>query len=185
MGEKMDRHAFAHEYQKVYPRLWLLAAGLLGDPSNADDVVQEAMIVAFDRIEEFREGSNFAVWLSAIVRRLVSNLRRKAARRKTFVTDPGTLDQQMQPTSIREFATSGGLGVIEEEIDDAMFRVLKQLPSETCACLLLRVIDGLRYAEISELVGIPEGTAMSHVHRAKSFVRQRLQSLSEDLGGSP
>jgi len=179
----MDRHAFAHEYQKVYRRLWLLAAGLTGDVGSADDVVQEAMVIAFKRLSEFRVGSSFSAWVSEIVRRLALSHRRKKARRKTYATDPDELDRHLQTPAHKEMTVAGGLTEIASEIDDEMYRVLNQLPEEPRACMLLRVIDGLSYAEISELVGIPEGTAMSHVHRAKSFARQRLLASEKGAGG--
>lgn len=180
--KKMDRQAFAREYQAIYRRLWLFAVGLMNDTSLADDIVQEAAIVAFNRRDEFREGSNFSAWLREIVKRLARNAQRKASRRRTFTADPEELDQQSQPPTRREPELGGELAALSSVIGDDMFRVLSQIPQEARCCMLLRVIDGLTYAEISQLTGIPEGTAMSHVHRAKSFAQKRLQS-SNDVGG--
>lgn len=179
----MDRHAFSHEYQAVYRKLWLITVGIVGGTSDADDIVQEAAIVAFNRIAEFREGSSFSAWLSEIVKRCALNYRRKSIRRKTFATDPIELDQHLDRGTAEASIVADGLAAIASDIDDDMFRVLNQIPEEARCCMLLRVIDGLSYAEISELLGIPEGTAMSHVHRSKSFARQRLNKNGSDSGG--
>ena len=126
------------------------------------------VLTSFGKVQVFQHGS------AKLFGDLLTTSEEKMARRKTFATDPEELDHHLQPQVTKERQVSGGLGEIAAEIDDDMFRVLSQLPDEARACMLLRVIDGLTYAEISELVGIPEGTAMSHVHRGKSFARQRL-----------
>lgn len=191
-GQTMDPDEFALEYQRIYRRLWLLAAGVLGHSGEADDVVQQSSLIAFDRIAEFRSGTSLAAWLSEIVRRTALNVRRKAARRKTYASDPNDLQQQVldrgsdQVQANTGTSTTGklhsdersGLSAIVGDIDDDMLRVLLQMPEDARCCLLLRVVDDLSYAEISELMGIPEGTAASHVYRAKSFARQRLSGAS-------
>ena len=180
-SQQMDSRAFAQEYQTVYRRMWLIAAGLTGSGSDADDIVQAAAVVAFRRLAEFRPGSSFSAWLAEIVRRSALNHRRKVTRRKTFATDPTELDQQIDWEEKRDPQLAGGLEEIVSEIDDDMLRVLSQLPEEARCCLLLRVIDGLSYAEISDMLGIPKGTAMSHVHRSKSFARARLKGRAADV----
>lgn len=191
-ANRMDRHAFAQEYQRIYRRLWLLAVGIVGDPCAADDIVQQSALVAFDRLAEFREGSNFAAWLSEIVKRTAWNVRRKAVRRKTFATDPLDFEQQIELHAVGsgcravdlspdpEPRSTTNLTAMEAEIDDDLFRVLREMSEDARCCLLLRVVDGLSYADISQMLGIPEGTAASHVHRGKSFARQRLMAISAD-----
>lgn len=181
--QKMDRHEFARQYQEIYRQLWLVAAGMIGNRSDADDVVQEAAVIAFQKLDDFRTGTNFTAWVIEIVRRCASNHRRKHARRQTFATAPTELDQQLSQSETSNIDTSLGLAAMESEIDDDMLRVLNQLPKEACCCLLLRIIDGLPYAEISELLGIPEGTVLSHVHRSKKFARERLDSTPSADGG--
>ena len=183
--QRMDRHEFARQYQAIHRQLWLVAAGMIGNRSDADDIVQEAAIVAFRKLSEFRAGSSFSAWVTEIVRRCALNHRRKNVRRQTFATAPSQLDEQLGPRAARNIDTSQGLAAMEAEIDDAMFRVLKQLPEEACCCLLLRIIDGLPYARISEMLGIPEGTVLSHVHRSKKFARDRLSQTSPAEGRQP
>ena len=179
----MDRHEFACQYQAVYRHLWLVAVAMLGDRTAADDIVQEATVIAFRRISEFRSGSSFSAWVTEIVRRCALNYRRKAKRRKTFATDPLELDQHLERAEVKNPVTSAGLDGLE--IDDAMFRALNQLTDEARCCMLLRIVDGLSYAEISSLLGIPEGTAMSHVHRSKKIARQRLGEGYSTQRGNP
>ena len=171
----IDRREFASHFGANYNRLWLMAASLIGDRSEADDIVQEAAIVAFRKQHDFRPGTNFAAWVTGIVRHCALNHRRKTAGRRTFPTDPQTLDQERgRNLTAGSGETSRGLPALSQEFDDDMIRVLSQLSAEARCCLLLRIVDGLSYAEISRFLGIPQGTAMSHVHRSKQLMRCQL-----------
>jgi RNA polymerase sigma-70 factor (ECF subfamily) len=171
----MDRAEFAEKYESLYAQLWLTAAGILGHRNEAEDIVQEAAIVAYRKQDDFRPGTNFAAWVTGIVKHCALNHRRKTAGRRTFPTDPQTLDQERGHTLAGgSVDTSGGLTALSHEFDDDMIRVLGQLSPEARCCLLLRIVDGLSYAEISRFLDIPQGTAMSHVHRSKQLMRSQL-----------
>jgi RNA polymerase sigma-70 factor (ECF subfamily) len=64
----------------------------------------------------------------------------------------------------------------QEHFDDAVMRALRQVDETPRACFLLRTLMRSSYREISELLGIPEGTAMSHVHRSRATLRQALEA---------
>jgi len=171
----MGRRQFAEEFQTIYRRLYLVAAGIVGDRTEAEDIVQEAAVVAFRKLDKFQAGSNFAAWVTAIVKHCAANYNRKLGNRRTFATDPSSLDQGGdQPATGRSIDTSEGLLAIESEFDDDLFRVLQQLSADARCCLLLRTVDGLSYAEISSFLDIPAGTAMSHVHRSKQLIRRQI-----------
>jgi RNA polymerase sigma-70 factor (ECF subfamily) len=172
---RMERAEFAEKYQALYRRLWLVAASILGDRSEADDVVQEAAIVAFQKRSEFRPGSNFSAWLTEIVKRFAANHKRKMVGRRTHPTDPRSLDhERSQPRAGDGVDTSHKWSNCRDQFDDDMLRALEKLSIDARCCLLLRVVDRLSYAEISSYLGIPEGTAMSHVHRSKQLMRRQL-----------
>ena len=62
---------------------------------------------------------------------------------------------------------------------------LEELSEEARCCLLLRIVEDLAYSEIAQLLAIPEGTAMSHVHRAKATLRRRLASRATGAPVNP
>jgi RNA polymerase sigma-70 factor (ECF subfamily) len=170
----MSRREFAEQFQAIYRRLWLIAASLVGDGNEADDIVQEAAVVALRRLQTFRAGTSFLAWTSEIVRRCAANHTGKNLRRKTFAADPSLLDQESSPADHPPLFTAAmDASALESEVDDAMLRALNQLSAEARTCLLLRIVDGLSYAEIAECMGIPEGTAMSHVYRGKQHIRRQ------------
>lgn len=168
---------FAELFVSVHARLWGLATALVGDRNEAEDLVQEAAIVAMRKLDQFTPGSNFSAWMAKIIRLHAVNWRRKKTGRRTSATDPVDLDQsQAAPTAyggepqVKESAAGETRG-IQEGFDDALLENLQQLDEVARACLLLRVVHDLAYDEIAAMLELPSGTAMSHVHRAKKRLR--------------
>lgn len=181
-----DPAIFAAHFQDAYRRLTLVAAGVTGERQAAEDIVQEAAIVAFEKVEQFQPGSMFSAWMAEIVRRCALNYRRKVQHRRTYAADPAIIAEVQRDASIEErspIARNGGeLAPDQTSFDDEVASALQTLSVEARSCLLLRVIENLTYAEISELLGIPEGTAMSHVHRSKSALRKQLSNEPQSIG---
>ena len=174
-----DPELFAAHYQTAYPSLHLIASGIIGDRTHAHDIVQEAFVIALEKSDQFVAGTNFVAWLSEIVRRCSLNYARKIRGRKTTPTDPDLLAQTKEdvaerPASWPISTDTGELIKTQYDFDDETMRALGDITPEARCCLLLRVIQDLSYAEIAELMQIPEGTAMSHVHRSKRRMRESL-----------
>ena len=171
---------FAAHYLQAYPRLHLVASGIIGDRTHAHDIVQEAAVVALQKSTKFIAGSSYVAWLSAIVRRCALNYVRKVRGRCTTAVDPELLAQTAvgepcQPRSWPIHGETGELVASQTEFDDKTMEALSSISGEARCCLLLRTVQNLSYAEISQLMQIPEGTAMSHVHRSKRQLRSILE----------
>lgn len=156
---------------------------MIGDTTYAEDIVQEAAVIAFEKSGEFATGSHFGAWLAEIVRRCALNYRRKMGNRKTRPADPRGLASVESHLATRNMVLpfspeSGTLSESQTAFDDNVVRALWQLSDDSRCCLLLRTVLDLSYAEISELMGIPEGTAMSHVHRSKLKMRTQLSNYA-------
>ena len=109
------------------------------------------------------------------------NYRRKRGIRNTTPADPHVLSElhngkTASPAAVPFSTSSGAIHESQTEFDDEVINALGQLGDEARCCLLLRTVLGMSYAEISELMGIRQGTAMSHVHRGKSRMRKMLSS---------
>lgn len=173
----LDVQTFTNLLADCYQRSWLIAAAILEDRVEADDVLQEAAMTAFGKRAEFAAGTNFAAWFGQIVRLTALNHRKKVGRRVLRVADARTLDRAHHDRGDDVPLTADGrLRDQQSDFDDRVLRALGELAEIQRACLLLRVVRQLNYAEISAALQIPEGTAMSHVHRAKQHLRQRLQT---------
>lgn len=169
------------QYRLAYPRLTTIAAAIVGDQTQSEDIVQEAAIIAMEKIADFQSGSNAAAWLAEIVRRCALNYRRKMQNRKTYAADPSSLVHLAQDSvgaavRLPIAEQTGELLADQGAFDDEVILALERLSPDARCCLLLRTIQKLSYAEIATIMQIPEGTAMSHVHRGKMELRNRLRS---------
>lgn len=177
-----NRAQFAARFQESYRLLWLTAVGIVREPAKAEDVVQEAAVIAMGKLDEFASGSNFNAWMGQIVRFVALNQYRKDRNRRTDAVDPVTIDQRQsaddapQPSADIERLARGELPPDRGGLDDQVMQALDEIEPVARACLLLRTIEDLPYAEIARLLDVPAGTAMSHVHRARQTLRERLAS---------
>jgi RNA polymerase sigma-70 factor (ECF subfamily) len=174
----LDVDTFTTLLSACYQHCWLIAAAVTGDRAEADDIVQEASLTALRKLPDFTVGTNFTAWMAQIVRWTALNHVKKTNRRNVVVVDPSALDRDCStaaatvPTPV---AADGRLIADQTEFDDDVLSALHDIADVARACLLLRAVQRLPYDEIAEILRIPQGTAMSHVHRAKQTIRERLQ----------
>jgi RNA polymerase sigma-70 factor, ECF subfamily len=160
---------------------WCVAAGVLGDRSRAHDVVQEAAVVALTKIAEFDAApsgmpASFIAWMSQIVRFVALNDGRKRQREREHAERiaADARHSGAQETEAVQPGTGGFDALVE--------RALGALDPTARACVILRTVRGMSYNEIAAVLGIPEGTAMSHVCRARRELRERLDSRNPYRG---
>lgn len=143
-----------------------LARWLVKDQSRADDIVQEAYLRAFSSFESLRSGDS-KPWLLSIVRNTCYTLLRKE-----HVMNRG-VDLSEATFEAPPESCSPELLRIQSSNREVLQRALAKLPDEFREVLVLREFGDLSYKQISESVGLPIGTVMSRLSRA----RQRLQSI--------
>ncbi len=176
-AESLGSEEFAESFKASFRTLWLIAVGIVGEPASAEDVVQEAAIVALAKLDQYTPGTNFRAWMGRIVRFVAMNQARKEQKRRPIGGDSATLSQiaSDRDSSVASQSEHGAL-------DEKLVAAMDQLGEVARSCLLLRTISNMPYAEIAELLEIPEGTAMSHVHRTRHILRER---LADPTGPSP
>ena len=178
----IDVESFVSQLTDCYQRMWLIAAAVMGDRGEADDIVQEASMIGLQKRSDFAAGSNFGAWMAQIVRLTALNHRKKSDRKNLRVTDPIRMDQSISAnTSSTQDAKlplgdDGRLCEGQTDFDDEILSALREISDVARTCLLLRVVEQLSYDDIARTLQIPAGTAMSHVHRAKQSIRERLKS---------
>ena len=175
-GARLSPGEFSQRLEGARTTLWYIAAGVLGDRSDAEDVVQESAVTALSKLGEFDAGTHFAAWMGQIVRNVARNHLHKRQRRRTTPTPTSDLDRA--GPAVREPApvltARGDLAPGQEVFDDRLSAALRRLEETARVCLLLRTLADKPYREIASILGIPEGTAMSHVHRSRATLRAEL-----------
>jgi RNA polymerase sigma-70 factor (ECF subfamily) len=165
---------FGHLFASSSRTLWCIAAGILGDRHRAHDVVQDAAVIGLSKLAEFNRGTGFAAWMGQIVRFVAINEYRKRRREKAASGE----------VAARARVRGGDASSpADPQGDAALAAAVDALEEMARACLLLRTVGDLSYKQIAEAMGVPEGTAMSHVFRARRSLRDKLTKAEAAVAG--
>jgi RNA polymerase sigma-70 factor (ECF subfamily) len=157
---------FSAQALAVIPRLRRYARALTGDTLQADDLVQDTLERALNKRHLWRQGSDLRAWMFTIMHNVFVNQIRARHADDTVALDAEAYNvaDRATPIDLLEIA----------DIDAA----IRRLPSEQREVLLLVALEQMSYAEAAQALGIPLGTVMSRLYRA----RERVRVL---LGGEP
>ncbi len=147
----------AERMVELIPRLRRYARALVGDRATADDLVQDTLERAWAKLHLYRRGTDLRAWLFTVMHNVHVN-RVRAARS----TD--TLDDEMPELAQR---ASQGDSLVVRDLE----RAIARLPEEQRAVLLLVAIEDLSYDAVARSLGIPIGTVMSRLSRARDKLR--------------
>lgn len=163
---------FVQAFAAHGPSLWVLAAAWVGR-SEAEDLVQEAARVAWQRRRQFERGSDARAWLGQIVRHIGANWRRK---RRAALHDG---EVQPEPVAPPAAAMHWSFDADHNGLSDELASALARLDPVPRACLLLHVVLGHSFDEIAAMLQIPANTASSHARRARLQLRAALPAREE------
>ncbi|RFB81413.1 sigma-70 family RNA polymerase sigma factor [Methylovirgula sp. 4M-Z18] len=145
-----------------------LARWLTGNRDDAEDVVQDACLRAHGALDTYAGGSARA-WLLAIVRNTAFTWLAKNRRKTLVFTDDETHLDQIDPDATPEAALIAKTDAL------ALNRAIADLPEQFREALVLRDLQGLSYKDIAETCGVPIGTVMSRLTRARNLLLTRLK----------
>lgn len=169
-----DKNAYRPLVTRYQNRVNAMVLGMVRDPEDARDIVQNAFIKAYQNLDSFRIESSFYTWIYRIAMNLAIDHCRKSRRRKTSALDDAVAardeDGQILET---HHAESPARALARKRLHERIFRALDELTEEQREVVLLREVEGMAYKEIADSMGIPEGTVMSRLF----YARKKLQSL--------
>ncbi len=168
--------AFGHLVRKYQDRLYHALVHTLGSEHDARDVAQEAFVQAYCKLSTFQQASRFYTWLYRIAFNLaMSHLRRRRPER--FSDHPAGADGHWE----RNVAAPPEEDPLQrQETCRQVQQALQRLPEEFRAVLVLREMEDRPYEEIAEILDLPIGTVRSRLHRARSQMREELESLLQE-----
>ena len=177
----MDQQTKARRFEEIcVPHLdaaYDLARWLTRDDRNAEDVVQEAYLRAFKFFDGFR-GENGRAWLLTIVRNTYYTwLEKNQAQNLNVPFDENTLETQGSDlVTMEHYANNSADRVLEQKDAQRVINgALEQLPVEFREVIVLRELEDMSYKEIASVAGIPIGTVMSRLARARKMLLLQLQ----------
>ncbi|NUR05209.1 MAG: sigma-70 family RNA polymerase sigma factor [Streptomyces sp.] len=173
------RQAFAEHVLPEVEVLLRVAMTLTAQPADAEDLVQDTLLRAYRSVDRF-DGRHPRAWLLTIMRNAEVNRHRR--RRPHLLDDPDTDLDRLAVADPQAAPEELVIGEVFDEVVDAAFA---ELPDKHRQVVRLVDVDGLSYGEAAQLLGVPEGTVMSRLHRARKRIRIRLAAagLAPRRGG--
>lgn len=168
-----DAAAFRELIRLTTGRLFRIAAYMVGDRDEADDLVQETFIRAWGRLEELREPEAVLGWLAGITRNAARDRLRSLRRRGKAMAAERDARADREPSAHRgpdEDLAAAQLGA-------AVRRAVAALSDKHRVVLLLREVDGMSYEQIAQLLDLPVGTVESRLHRARAALGRNLERM--------
>jgi RNA polymerase sigma-70 factor (ECF subfamily) len=183
-AEALKVRLFEEQAIPLMPQLYGAAMNMTKNPTNAEDLLQETMVKAFKAFDQFQQGTNIRAWLYKIMNNTNINISVKAGK----AIGKTALDE-MEDWQIgsAESMTSVASRSAEAEAIDAMpseivKKALLELPDNWRMIVYYRIVDGLSYSEIAQVLDIPEGSVMSGLHRGKKMLRSLLLDYAKEEG---
>ena len=173
--ERVPTASFEDLAMPLFDQLYNFARWLTQDTAEAEDLVQETYTKALRGFSSFQIGTNFRAWMYRILRNSFLSSRTGL---KTTVAIDEEADERLLPS---ENTTPESI-LIEQANREMVRQALADLPVPYREILLLCEVEEMSYQEISEALGIPAGTVMSRLFRARRALRSLLQ---QRLQGGP
>ena len=177
-----DHAAFAQLVARWEQPIQRLCARMTGDLHRAEDLAQEAFSRVFSRRRDYQPAAKFSTWLWRIAINLCHDELRRRQRRPEHPLEPEGDDGADGPAVQFPGQVLSPAEVVEKlEQAEIVRRALLQLPETYREVVVLRHYEGLKFHEIAEVLGIPEGTVKSRMFEALD----RLGGILKRLGASP
>jgi len=162
-----DHAAFARLVERWETPIQRLCARMTGDLHRGEDLAQEAFTRVFSRLGDFEPSGRFSTWLWRIAINLCHDeLRKRHRRREGSLEAPNDDDTPGGAETLASDSLSPS--EVAEKLEEAEWvrQALQRLPETQRSVVILRHYEGLKFAEIAEILGIPEGTAKSRMFAA-------------------
>ena len=176
-GEEAALDALARSCRQ---QAYVFALQLLGNPDDALDVAQDAMVRFFRSLSRFDSARPVRPWLLRIVRNLVRDRGRRLRVRRTVSLEPDEGALRFEP---RDQSPDPEAIAARRQLQVLVWQCLQELPPGHREVLVMRDYQDMPYAEIAAALKIPKGTVMSRLHRARrqlhDLVRQRQRRTGE------
>ncbi len=175
-----DKAAYDLLVIKYQHKIIQLVNRYIKDPSEAQDVAQEAFIKAYRALANFRGDSAFYTWLYRIAINTAKNyLLSRSRRYSDYQVDVQDAEQVENAPQLKGMDTPEYL-LMNDDIIDVIKKAIEKLPEEMRTAIMLREFEGLSYEEIAQTMECPVGTVRSRIFRAREAIDKKLTPLLDD-----
>ena len=172
-----DPHAFSELVYRHRDRLWAVALRTMGDSNEAEDALQDALISAFRRAEQFRGDAKVTTWLHRIVvNACLDRIRRRNARPTSPLPEQDTADSGLQAADDH---------IAQRETQILIAEALAELPDDQREAVILVDIEGWPIDDAARMLNCPTGTVKSRCSRGRAKLAKRLGDLRNPQSQAP
>jgi RNA polymerase sigma-70 factor (ECF subfamily) len=163
----------------LFDQLYNFAHWLTGDRSDAEDLVQETYAKALKGFRSFEEGTNLRAWMYRILRNAFLTSRSGLAAQKTSSIE----DEETGAEWLTAHHVTPEFLLLRQESTEAVMAALAAMPVVYREVLILNETEEITYREIAGVLGVPMGTVMSRLSRARRMLRRMLEDTSLSAAG--
>lgn len=168
----MDPAFFEQMAMPLFEQLYNLAHWFTGDRSEAEDLVQETYAKALKGIGYFEQGTNLRAWMYRILRNtFLTSASGLAAQNTSYLED-----DEVRADEVTAHSVTPEKLILQLETQQTVMDALAALPVAYREVLLLCEVEEMPYREIAQVLGVPIGTVMSRLYRARKMLRDMLAS---------
>ena len=179
-----EADAFAEEAMSHIDSMYGVACRLTRNPTEAEDLVQDALVKAMRAREQFHAGTNLKAWMFRILTNTFINKYRRGGLERSVLDGPDAdplVDGWVSASTMRQLRDPEQIAlrpIVEGEVG----RALDALPAEFKLAVVLCDVEEFSYEEIAEIMGCPIGTVMSRLHRGRKLLQKSLYSHALAMG---
>ena len=184
-----DHEAFRVLVERYQTRVFRLALRILRDEELARDAVQETFVKVYGALRKFEGRSGFYTWLYRLAYNQCLDMRRRDrfGSRVSLIEERAleqAANEEIPAAPLQAQLAGPGLEYERSELRQLLSDAIATLPEDARNTFVLRDVDGLSYAEIAQVLGIPKGTVMSRLHYARRKLQESLKAAGVSLHGA-
>lgn len=174
------QNAFEAQVEPCWDALWRYALRLTGNRADAEDLLSETLLDGFRDFAQFRGETTFQRWMYRVMATNFIDQTRRARRHRAESLEEFRADDAQRATlEVPDSRHDPARLLLDATLSEPLQQALDSLSEEFRIVLVLAEMEGLDYAEVSQILHIPVGTVRSRLHRARAAVKNRLGPLLE------
>lgn len=187
-AKKGDLEAFSQLVKRYDRNIFRIAQHITHNEEDAQDVVQEAFLKAYQNLEQFQGNSKFYTWLVRIaVNEALMKLRRRRTDRTVSIDEDVETEEGSMPREVADWGPNPEQLYGQSELSEILKKTVQGLPPGFRTVFVLRDVEGLSTEETAEMLGLSVPAVKSRLLRARLQLRERLSKYfkSKDGNGQP
>jgi RNA polymerase sigma-70 factor (ECF subfamily) len=172
-----DKAAFDELMQRYQSKAYRLVRGILRDHQDTEEVLQEIFLKIFQKLDTFRGEASFSSWLYRVALNTAFMKLREKKRPARIPLDNVIAEIEELEATGAEWPSAPDQEIVTEEVMKIITEAMEKMPEDFRVILILRDIEGFSNEEVGELLNLSVPAVKSRVHRARLFLRKRLDDF--------